>query len=205
MLLANESVPWAVRDDVIRGLVAGGLTFAASIIAVAFQWIRDREASIARIRRLDEAAKRVAFWEFAYKALTAIRSDLSVQDFIRRAEQEIYNACLDAESIFPRQGFEKSSDRSREVFLRHINALPGWRRWLLLYKPFSADGWIIRTLFYPSIGLFLCWFPIWTRGIFDLPPRTPSHIRFTIAWQYSFVTVFLLAIPVGVSLFGRKD
>ena len=46
-----------------RRFIAGAFGLAGTLIPVALSWSRDRDAASTRQRKIDEATKRVAFWD----------------------------------------------------------------------------------------------------------------------------------------------
>src|SRR5258708_982616 len=50
-------------DDVKTGLIAGAFGLAGTLIPVVLSWSRDRDAASTGQRKIDEATKRMAFWD----------------------------------------------------------------------------------------------------------------------------------------------
>ena len=74
-------------DDVKKGLIAGAFGLAGTLIPVALSWSRDRDAASTRQRKIDEATKRVAFWDQWLKLSSQVESP-SGQTAAQRVQKE---------------------------------------------------------------------------------------------------------------------
>jgi len=63
-----------ISDDVKKGLIAGAFGLAGTLIPVVLSWSRDRDAASTRQRKIDEATKRIAFWEQWLKLSAQVES-----------------------------------------------------------------------------------------------------------------------------------
>jgi hypothetical protein len=147
----------------LRGvLITAGVALVTAIIPHAVQWARDREASIARTRRLDEATKRVAFWDSAHRVLTSIGPDSLKAEYAERTRREIDDACQEIATIYFEYWLKRHRDTTEDfveqtkvlqAFETYRSGLPWWRRWLLFYLPQSNSiwGWAMRVLYYLTV------------------------------------------------------
>jgi hypothetical protein len=58
----------AISDDVVKGLVAGGLGLLGTLATVAYGWLKDRDDISKRANELEEATKVIAFWQSWFTA-----------------------------------------------------------------------------------------------------------------------------------------
>lgn len=139
--------------DVQRGLVAGAFGLAGTLIPAVVSWSHDRDAASARLRKLDEATKKVAFWEQWLK-LSTQTCEPANRDSILRVQKELalLAELLENDSTLAQAAMLKQRSKSTE-FQQKVNAMPLWRRLLLLYKPARSLAWIPRLFFF--IGLIL--------------------------------------------------
>jgi hypothetical protein len=144
-MLAESSL--SIRDDVIKGLVAGGLGLAGTVITAALSWIKDRDQSANRIRVIEEANKRVRFWDSWSKMITPLGAAEEAEQWRSKAKAEALDASKSVEAIFASHSVVQDLARSSD-FQSRRKAIPSFRRWLLLYKPPRALAWLPRLFFY---------------------------------------------------------
>jgi hypothetical protein len=140
-------------DDVQRGLVAGAFGLVGTLVPAVISWSHDRDAASARLRKLDEATKKVAFWEQWLKLSTQICGP-DDGDCIARVRKELalLAELLENDSTLAQADMVKQRGRSTE-FQEKVHAMSTWRRLLLLYKPARALAWVPRLFFF--MGFFL--------------------------------------------------
>jgi hypothetical protein len=145
--------PVTFSADVQKGLIAGAFGLAGTLIPAIITWSHERDAASARNRKLDEATKKITFWEQWLKLSTQI-SDPSSSDCTNRVQKELNllaemlaNDSEAAQSEMIRQRGKTTA------FQQKVHSMPVLRRLLLLYKPARALAWFPRLFFF--VGLFL--------------------------------------------------
>ena len=140
-------------DDVQKGLVAGAFGLVGTLIPAAVAWSRDRDAASARIRKLDEATKKVAFWEQWLK-LSTQTCDPANLDSVARVQKELslLAEMLENDSVGAQAAMIKQRGKSTE-FQQKVHSMPYWRRLLLLYKPARSLAWFPRLFFFSGLIL----------------------------------------------------
>ena len=140
-------------DDVQKGLVAGAFGLIGTLIPAAVAWSRDRDAASARIRKLDEATKKVAFWEQWLK-LSTQTCDPANLDSVARVQKELslLAEMLENDSVVAQAAMIKQRGKSTE-FQQKVHSMPYWRRLLLLYKPARSLAWFPRLFFFSGLIL----------------------------------------------------
>ncbi len=74
--------------DEQRGLIAGAFGLAGTLIPAIITWSHERDAASARNRKLDEATKKIAFWEQWLKLSSQI-CEPSNSDSAIRVQKEL--------------------------------------------------------------------------------------------------------------------
>ena len=151
--------PQPLHDDVIKGIVTGSVGLVTSLIPVIVGWWKDRGASARRSRHLDDAAKRVSFWDVWLKAISPLDLDESVSERKEFAKAEFLAIANDIKILFaldtPSQKHERATNFENERV-----EMPRWKRWLLLYKPPRARAWFPRFFFYLFALQALTYLPV---------------------------------------------
>jgi hypothetical protein len=144
-----------LSEDVQKGMVAGAFGLVGTFIPAAVAWSRDRDAASARIRKLDEATKKVAFWEQWLK-LSTQTCDPANLDSVARVQKELtlLAEMLENDSVVAQAAMIKQRGKSTE-FQQKVHAMPYWRRFLLLYKPARSLAWFPRLFFFGGLLLAL--------------------------------------------------
>jgi len=145
-------------DDVKKGLIAGAFGLAGTLIPVVLSWSRDRDAASTRQRKIDEATKRVAFWDQWLKLSSQVESP-SGKTAAQRVQKELamLGDIIESDSLLAHTQISRQQEKTSK-FTERINILPAWRRILLLYWPERSLAWFPRLLFYAgllSIVLFI--------------------------------------------------
>ena len=138
-------------DDVQKGLVAGAFGLVGTLVPVFLSWSHDRDASSARMRKLDEAVKKIAFWEQWLKLSNQI-CDPDNQTHVVRVQKELTQLAevLEADSAFVQIEMAKQHGRS-SAFHQKVQALPFWSRLFLFYRPARSLAWFPRLFFYSGL------------------------------------------------------
>jgi hypothetical protein len=150
----NAFMPF-FTEDVQKGLVAGAFGLAGTLIPVTLSWSRDRDMASARLRKLEEATKRVAFWDQWYKLSTQIKnpSDSESLETVQR-ELTLLRDIIEGDALLAHAQLSKQQSKTSE-FTGKVQALPFWRKLLLLYRPARSLAWFPRILFYVGVVSFL--------------------------------------------------
>jgi hypothetical protein len=158
-------------DDVQKGLIAGAFGLVGTLIPVFLSWSHDKDAVSSRMRKLDEATKKVAFWE-QWLRLSQLICDPDSQEHIIRVKKELglLAEVLEADSHFAQIEMLRQHGRST-AFEEKVQVLPFWRRLLLFYKPARSLAWFPRLFFFS--GLFLAVLLLVT--LFDPSKEFPPH------------------------------
>lgn len=128
--------------EAVVGLVCMMLTGIAT-------WVKDLNSHGRRLRTLDEATKRVAFWDAWSKSLAAIDSQQNPQTLAEKVKLEVIAAAESVERAFHSLAMEQAKEVSaRQTHERTLSTISQLRRWFLLYKPVRWFAWIPRVFFY---------------------------------------------------------
>lgn len=144
-----------LTEDIEKGLIAGAFGLAGTLIPVFVSWSRDRDIASARLRKLEEATKRVAFWDQWLKLSCQVQSP-SAPECLQRVQRELdlLRDIVEGDALLAHTQMSKQQHRKSE-FAERILALPFWRRLLLLYKPGRTLAWFPRFLFYLGLATLI--------------------------------------------------
>ena len=149
--------------DVQKGLIAGAFGLAGTLIPAAISWSHDRDAASARIRKLDEGTKKVAFWEQWLKLSTQICEPAN-SDCAARVQKELSLLAEMLENDSQAAQVQMLRQRGKSnAFQEKVHSMPFFRRLLLLYKPARALAWFPRLFFF--VGLIIAVFMLFS--LFD--------------------------------------
>ncbi len=142
-------------DEVQKGLIAGAFGLVGTLIPALLSWSHDRSAASARMQTLDEAAKRLDFWEQWLKLSTQVAEPTVPADTLKlQQELALLSDILQRDSFLAHAQITKQRGKSTE-FQTKLDALPIWRRLLLLYLPARSAAWFPRLFFFAGLGLAL--------------------------------------------------
>ena len=146
----------ALSKEVEQGLVAGAFGLIGTLVPVVLTWTRERDVASARMRKLDEATRRVAFWDQWLK-LSGQIPDMSSQSAVElvRRELAVLSAIIQNDSLAVHEQLATQQHRTTE-FTGRVHALGALRRALLFYRPERSLAWFPRFLFY--LGFFSFFF-----------------------------------------------
>jgi hypothetical protein len=141
-----------MSKEVEQGLVAGVFGLVGTLVPAGLAWARDRDVTSARVRRLDEATKRVGFWDQWLKLSTQLTEpgDLTVRDRVRR-ELTMLCSMIESDSLVLHAAASRQQDQSTAYTVK-IDTMPWWRKLLLLYKPERSLAYFPRFMFF--LGMF---------------------------------------------------
>jgi hypothetical protein len=142
-------------DDVKKGLIAGAFGLAGTLVPVVLSWSRDRDAASTRQRKIDEATKRVAFWDQWLKLYSHVESP-SGQTAAQRVQKELalLGDIIESDSLLAHTQISRQQEKTSK-FTEQVSTLPAWRRLLLLYRPERSLAWFPRLLFYGGLLTFI--------------------------------------------------
>lgn len=146
----------ALSKEVEQGLVAGAFGLLGTLVPVVLTWTRERDVASSRMRKLDEATRRVAFWDQWLK-LSGQIPDMAAQSAVElvRRELAVLSSIIQNDSLAVHQQLAKQQHQSTE-FIGRILSMGRLRRILLLYRPERSLAWFPRFLFY--LGFFSFFF-----------------------------------------------
>jgi hypothetical protein len=136
-----DSAPTSILPGVITAIVG----LAGTLATLAFSWIKERDEATKRVKRIEEASKRLAFWDQWWK----IQQTIGEVDELSRSKElvrtQIILVTADLTTIpQPAPGTEVS--RQSVAFSRMI---------LFLYKPRNAVAYLPRVFFWVVASLFI--------------------------------------------------
>lgn len=171
--------------DVKKGLIAGAFGLAGTLIPVALSWSRDRDAASTRQRRIDEATKRVAFWDQWLKLSSQVESP-SGQTAVQRVQKElaILGEIIENDSLLTHTQISRQQEKTSK-FTKRVSILPVWRRLLLLYWPERSLAWFPRFLFYGGFLSFIFFLLIQLNERSNLEGFTIIELM-TLVWMFVF-------------------
>ncbi len=153
--------PWKVSEGSPDGSLersrtrsrAGLFGLVGTLVPAALAWTRERDVASRRLRQLDEASRRIQFWDQWLKLSTQL-NDPADRSCVERVQQEIsyLGRIIESDSRDVHDQISQQRDATI-VFQRKVHLLPVWREWLLLYRPARPLAWLPRIFFFA--GLFL--------------------------------------------------
>lgn len=137
-------------DDVQKALIAGAFGLVGTVIPAAVSWSHDRSATSARNRTLEEATRRLAFWEQWIKL--SIQVPLPGEPVTPQLQQELQmlREIVQKDSLFAHAQQMRLHSRST-AFQSRLGDLSLWRRLLLFYRPARPTAWFPRIFFYAGV------------------------------------------------------
>jgi hypothetical protein len=137
-------------EDVQKGLIAGAFGLVGTLVPAVISWNHDRSAVSARARTLEDATKRLAFWEQWLKlsAQVAGPGETTTSEQLQR-ELVRLGEIIQKDSVLTHA--QQNMRTKSSEFINKLDDLPMWRRALLLYRPARSAAWFPRIFFF--IGL----------------------------------------------------
>lgn len=135
-------------SDVVGGMVVGAFGLVGTLASLCVSWLRDRDAVSQRSKQLEEATKRIQFWDQWLKLSTTV-DDAALDLARKRVQQELATLCqiLGGESASFHQ--EISQQQSKvSAFQEKLHKLSFLRHTLLLYRPARQLAWVPRIFFF---------------------------------------------------------
>ena len=155
-----------------------------TLVTALATWARDLNSTAQRIRTLDEATKRAAFWDTWYKAMSAADPQLNASELASKVRTEIAAAAESVEKAFCVLAVQRASEAQQaSQHQRAQHSVSRVRRWLLLYKPPRARAWIPRLFFY----LYLVYTPFFP---FIGPRKEPSEAAVGVLGGVLMIIIF---------------
>jgi len=143
------SLPWATIVSVV--------TIGGTLITILATWGRDLNSAARRIRILDEATKRIAFWSVWSQALATADPQADAAPRIAKIESECEAAAAAVNEAYCALAVEQATEA--KAIKRHEDekhAIPRWRERLVLYKPPRGRAWYPRVFFYTYAVSVVC-------------------------------------------------
>ena len=140
-----------MSKEVEQGLVVGIFGLMGTLVPAALAWSRERDVASARVRRLEEATKRVVFWDQWLK-LSGQLPTLCAPEITDRVRNELTMLCsmIESDSLVAHAA-ASSQQAQRTQFTQKIHTMPLWRRALLFYKPDRSLAYFPRFMFFLGI------------------------------------------------------
>jgi hypothetical protein len=140
-------------EDVQKGLIAGAFGLVGTLVPAVISWSHDRSADSARTRTLEEATKRLAFWEQWLKLSAQVAEPGDTTPARLKQELALLSEIIQKDSVLAHSQ-QKLRSRSTE-FQNKVDDLSVWRRLLLLYAPARSAAWLPRLFFYAGLAFAL--------------------------------------------------
>lgn len=140
-------------EDVQKGLIAGAFGLVGTLVPAAISWTHDRSADAARTRTLDEATKRLVFWDQWLKLAAQVAEPGDTTPARVQQELALLSEMIQKDSILA-HAQQKLRSRST-AFQNKLDDLSVWRRLLLLYAPARSAAWLPRLFFFAGLACAL--------------------------------------------------
>ena len=136
-------------EDVEKALIAGAFGLVGTLVPAVISWSHDRSAVSARSRTLEDATKRLAFWEQWLKLSSQVTTPGDTTPEQVQRELARLSEIIQKDSVL---AHAQQNVRSRSTaFQNRVDDLSTWRKVLLFYSPARPAAWFPRIFFY--IGL----------------------------------------------------
>jgi len=137
--------PSSKWDEIIPGIAGGALGLAGTLVTIFVGWLKDKDVVTERLQRLDEATKRLAFWDTWLKVVASVDLGADADLEKGRAVNELLRTSNDVQALFRLQDVGADS--------AYIEKLGRFRRWFLLYLPPDKPtrSMVFRIIFYSYI------------------------------------------------------
>jgi|GEM_PF-6131587 len=144
-----------MSEDTKRAMIAGAFGIAGTLIPIFISWTRERDAVSQRSKQLDEAIRRVQFWDQWLK-LSSVIGDTEGEAARLRVQHELEMLCQLLSGASAQIHTEQAALKTfTNAFQAKLRSISGFRRFLLLYKPARAVAWIPRIFFFFFIFVIL--------------------------------------------------
>lgn len=152
-MLAQIPTTLTAAHDIRPILLAGCFGLAGTLIPIFISWSKERDVVSQRSRQLDEAIRRVQFWDQWLKLSTVIGDP--ADDIARqRVQHELEMLCQllggASAQLHSEQVVLQDSTTAFQTKLKNMSFI---RRLLLLYKPARNIAWIPRVFFFFFIAM----------------------------------------------------
>jgi hypothetical protein len=137
-----------MNPDTKRALMAGCFAIAGTLIPIITSWTKDRDTATQRSKQLDEATKRVQFWDQWLKLSTTI-GDAEGAAARQRVQHELDMLCQLLAGASAQLHIEQAVVQNRTtIFETKLKGLSLPRRLLLLYAPARGIAWLPRIFYF---------------------------------------------------------
>lgn len=145
----------ALPDKVVEGLIAGSFGVAGTLITAGVSWVRDRDVATQRVHQLEEAIKRLQFWDQWVKLATDLPLPMN-EITLAMVQREMNLMVRILENSSHSMETALSLQRTQTTALSDmVQGLSPLRRVLLLYTPARSLAWFPRGFYYLSVALAL--------------------------------------------------
>jgi hypothetical protein len=168
-------MPQFLDSDSAKALLPALAAIVVALIGAVVSWAKDLNSSARRSRVLDEATKRVQFWDLWLKTVSPL--SLATPDEIEKAKVEL-------RAVSQMAGLVSDTARGNgewtlESYKQYRRALPSWKRYLLLYVQPNPLAVALKCcayfLFaYPWLSIYFDPFAYFADSLF--PPVHPIFI-----------------------------
>jgi hypothetical protein len=137
-----------MNPETKRALMAGCFAIAGTLIPILTSWTKDRDTATQRSKQLDEATKRIQFWDQWLKLSTSI-GDAEGAAARQRVQHELDMLCQLLAGASAQLHIEQAVVQNRTtIFQAKLNSLSFPRRVLLLYAPARSIAWLPRIFYF---------------------------------------------------------
>jgi hypothetical protein len=136
-------------EDVQKALIAGAFGLVGTLVPAVISWSHDRSAVSARSRTLEDATKRLAFWEQWLKLSSQVASPGDTTPEQVQRELVRLSEIIQKDSVL--EHAQQNARSKSTAFQNKVDELSLWRKILLFYSPARPAAWFPRFFFY--IGL----------------------------------------------------
>lgn len=158
--------------------------------AIVIAWAKDLNASARRRRALDEAIKRVEFWDSWLKATERLSQITS--DDIDRAQDEVRDASKQVERLYNRVEF--TENMTEESYVEYRRKQPIFKRIFLLYRQPDTKTYFLRRIFWLNFLYCTALIPLAFRRFELIRSYVPLGIK---PEGWAVVTFTILVTCVG--------
>jgi hypothetical protein len=135
-----------MTQDIAKALVGGLIGLFSTLLTKWAAELGEAHRIEARLKRIDEATKHVAFWELWLRTQSVVRSAEEMCDLKAMAQKELDGASQLVVAVHHEMQPENTQHRVSPSALR---------RAVLLYAPARQRAWIPRVFFYFSTLYFI--------------------------------------------------
>ncbi len=192
-MLAEIPANLNAAHDIRPILLAGCFGLAGTLIPIFISWSKERDVVSQRSRQLDEAIRRVQFWDQWLKLSTVIGDP--AEDIARqRVQHELEMLCQllggASAQLHSEQVVLKDNTTAYQSKLQNVSFV---RRLLLLYRPARNIAWIPRVFFFFFILVTIVGVLV---AFSSTPAQRAADLYFAtflliIAWMFRWLSLWI--------------